>query len=141
MSELKARFVVDVYYSYNKNPFGESSLVYLKSEADKLIAEKDKEIASLNDKALQYKVLDKEHCRDLNAQERHFALQIARHKYKRCLAMAMWCKSKSEIYNEFAADASEYMPSYEARFHSKAVLYQKWATRWLQLAEKFKEAK
>jgi hypothetical protein len=66
---------------------------------------------------------------------------IAHHKYKRCLTMAMWCKSKSEIYNEFAADASEYMPSYEARFRSKAVLYQKWAMRWLELAEKFKEAK
>lgn len=100
MSELKARFIVDVYYSYNENPFGESSLVYLKSEADKV---------------------------------------IANHKYKRCLAMTMWCKSKSEIYNEFAADASEYMPSYEARFRSKAVLYQKWAMRWLELAEKFKE--
>lgn len=66
---------------------------------------------------------------------------IAHHKYKRCLAMAMWCKSKSEIYNEFAADASEYMPSYEARFRRKAVLYQKWAMRWMELVEKFKEAK
>ena len=66
---------------------------------------------------------------------------IAHQKYKRCLAMTMWCESKSEIYNEFAADASEYMPSYEARFRSKAVLYQKWAMRWLELAAKFKETK
>ena len=67
--------------------------------------------------------------------------ELRHHKCKRCLAMTMWCESKSEIYNEFAADASEYMPSYEARFRSKAVLYQKWAMRWLELAEKFNEAK
>jgi len=66
---------------------------------------------------------------------------IAHHKYKRCLWTAMWCKSKSVIYNEFAADASEYMPSYEARFRRKAALYQKWAICWLELADKFKEAK
>lgn len=73
--------------------------------------------------------------------EESHKMEVEHHKYKRCLTMAMWCKSKSEIYNEFAADASEYMPSYEARFHSKAVLYQKWAMRWLELAEKFKEVK
>lgn len=39
MSELKARHIVDVYYSYNKDPYGESSLVYCKSEADKVIAD------------------------------------------------------------------------------------------------------
>jgi len=40
MSELKARHIVDVYDSYYaENPFGERSQVYLKSEADKVIAE------------------------------------------------------------------------------------------------------
>lgn len=39
MSELKARHIVDVYDSYYaENPFGERSQVYLKSEADKVIA-------------------------------------------------------------------------------------------------------
>jgi hypothetical protein len=100
MSELKATAVYDVYWKANSVGEGTGTQVYLKSEADKV---------------------------------------VAHHKYKRCLAIAMWCKSKSEIYNEFAADASEYMPSYEARFRSKAVLYQKWAMRWLELAEKFKD--
>lgn len=87
------------------------------------------------------------HCNEWHNEYTEFYMKdeaykvITHNKYKRCLAMAMWCKSKSEIYNEFAADASEYMPSYEARFRSKAVLYQKWAMRWLKLAEKFKEAK
>ena len=66
---------------------------------------------------------------------------IANHKYKRCLTMAMWCESKSKIYNEFVADANEYMPSYATRFRKKAELYQKWHKRWMELAEKFKEAK
>lgn len=40
MSELKARHIVDVYDSYYaENPFGERSQVYLKSEADKMIAD------------------------------------------------------------------------------------------------------
>lgn len=51
----------------------------LKSEADKVIAE-------LKDKVLQYKVLYKEKCRDINSQEQHFAKQLYHHKFKRCLA-------------------------------------------------------
>lgn len=43
MSELKARHVVDVYDGYAENPCKECSQVYLKSEADKVIAEKDAE--------------------------------------------------------------------------------------------------
>lgn len=65
--------------------------------------------------------------------------ELRHQKYKRCLAMAMWCKSKSETYNEFAADAAEYMPSYEARFRRKAEHYDKWNNRWLKIANKFKD--
>ena len=36
--ELKARHVVDVYDNYSEHPCEESSQVYLKSEADKVIA-------------------------------------------------------------------------------------------------------
>lgn len=43
MSELKARHVVDVHDGYAENPCKECSQVYLKSEADKVIAEKDAE--------------------------------------------------------------------------------------------------
>ena len=45
MSELKARHIVDVYDSYYaENPFGERSQVYLKSEADKVIADLEESI-------------------------------------------------------------------------------------------------
>jgi hypothetical protein len=134
MSELKARHIVDVYYSYYaENPFGERSQVYLKSEADKVIAE-------LKDKALQYKVLDKEHCRDLNTQERFFAKQIAHNKYKRCLAMAKWCHNQREIYER---DSYNWELEDDAvnSLRNKANIMRKWRKRWLKLAEKFKEAK
>jgi len=99
----------------------------LKSEADRVIAE-------LEDKALQYKVLDKEHCRDLNTQERFFAKQIAYNKYKRCLAMARWCSERvARIEKDYAF--WRHGKDYASNF------YKRWKKRWLELAEKFKEAK
>ena len=118
MSELKAVTVYDAYWKANSTGEGTGILVYLKSEADKVIAE-------LKDKALQYKVLNEEHCRDLNTQERFFAEQIVHHKYKRCLAMAEWCDAEADV-----ADADG---DYE-----DMQWYQKWHKRWLELAEKFK---
>lgn len=43
MSELKAKHVVDVYDEYLSNPYNEAQ-VYLKSEADKVIAELEKNL-------------------------------------------------------------------------------------------------
>lgn len=94
---------------------------YMKSEADKVIAE-------LKDKALQYKVLYKELCRDINTQERHFALQVNYQKFKRCLAMAKWCNVKWVIHNF-------------AEIPTKLGFYDEWKFRWLKIAKKFKEAK
>lgn len=101
-------------------------LYYIKSEADKVIAEKDSEIRRLENLCESYRIdCDNIAIREANTYKEieRDNKQLSHNKYKRCLAMAMWCKSKSEIYNEFAADASEYMPSYEARFRSKAALY------------------
>ena len=52
---------------------------------------------------------------------------IAHHKYKRCLTMAMWCWCVKEL-NRYGDQ--DYMDFAE-----------KWRKRWLELAEKFKEAK
>lgn len=85
----------------------DDNLFYIKSEADKVIAEKDKEL-------------------------RH-------QKHKRCLAMAMWCKKLSHVY---ALSAYTHRGWKIARYYDeKAELYRKWHKRWLELAEKFKEAK
>lgn len=44
MSELKAVHAFDVYEAYTKTGDDDAAQVYLKSEADKVIAEKDEEI-------------------------------------------------------------------------------------------------
>lgn len=137
MSELKA-FNMPIYAGQFT-----TIEVYLKSEADKVIAE-------LKDKALQYKVLDKEHCRDLNTQERFFALQIAHHKYKRCLTMAMWCEATAL----WCYQAANTLPAgFHATLYGKPVMIEparlfkrhelltEWSDRWRELAEKFKERK
>lgn len=97
--------------------------VYIKSEADNVISE-------LKDKALQYKVLYKEKCRDINNQEQHFAKQLYHNKYKRCLAMAKWCESEAYIH-EYGSEYDENLVAW----------FGKWYERWLKIAEKFKEAK
>ena len=88
MSELKSYDLVDI-----QDYRGE---VYLKSEADKVIAEKDKEL-------------------------RH-------HKYKRCLAMANYCHESAMWIEENGVNKC-------------TVFMLRWEKRWLELAEKFKEAK
>ena len=96
MSELKATTIYDAYWKATSN--GDNSiLVYLKSEADKVIAEKDEEI-------------------------RH-------QKYKRCLAMAKWCDTKGDWYYSLGES-----------FRNRVDFYIKWRDKWLELAEKFKEA-
>ena len=50
MSELKTRFIDDTYVEYYNTGKHELAQIYLKSEADKVIAEKDAEIRRLNHK-------------------------------------------------------------------------------------------
>lgn len=119
MSELKAidMIVNDDY----------KTKVYFKSEADKVISDKD-------DKITQYKVLYKEKCRDINNQERHFAKQIHHQKYKRCLAMADLCEAR---YDEEDAKVNGCGASWE--YISKEMKYwERWHERWLELADEFK---
>ncbi len=130
-----------------------TSHVYLKSEADKVIAEKDEEIARLknriapkqSDRTLQERLnevcekhgvstlqdLDWAFCESEKMRARdciEAAKELTHHKYKRCLAMAEWCDAEADV-----ADADG---DYE-----DMRWYQKWHQRWLELAEKFKEAK
>lgn len=54
--------------------------------------------------------------------------ELRHQKYKRCLAMAEWCDAEADV-----ADADG---DYE-----DMLWYQKWHQKWLELSEKFKEAK
>ena len=96
---------------------GSANEVYSKSDVDKVIAEKDKEIAELEERIADG---DKDFEMVNNQNER--LLKIVRHhKYKRCLAMAQVLEHVCPITNR------------------KAKWQDKWHKRWLELSEKFKD--
>ena len=117
--------------------------VYIKSEADKVIADLEeshkKEVGQLLMEIAELKKernwLAKDRSQAYDDLEKRAQLNIKqeesnRHqKFKRCLAMAMWCRLKR-------LDAADYRIPRE-----KWEFYDKWNKRWLELAEKFKEAK
>jgi hypothetical protein len=121
MSELK------VHKAYNRwideeMPTPNDDLIcnefYLKSEADKVIAELKEKLDlykrgwAENDKIIAYL------CAELN-----------HNKHKRCLAVARRCHNESLWW---------YSKGY--RFEKYDKFWEKWENRWLELAEKFKEA-
>ena len=57
---------------------------------------------------------------------------IAKQKYKRCLAMAKWCRNASNIQRRYS---ERFQSGYYAK---RSVWNEKWSKRWLELAEEFK---
>ena len=91
MSELKARHAFDVYDEYTNTGDDEKAQVYLKSETDKVIAEKDKEIQRLENLCESYRIdCDNLAIREANAckEIERDNKQIRHQKYKRCLDKA-----------------------------------------------------
>ena len=138
MSELKAVHAFDVYEAYTKTGDDDAAQVYLKSEADKVIAElqamleeRNKQVGELKkerdwlakDRAQAYDDLEKRAQLNIKQEE-----SIRHQKYKRCLAMAKWCKSMM-VFNDRYGTMTKWLH------------YNRWHKRWLELAEKFKEAK
>ena len=115
MSELKAVHDFDVYEAYTKTGDDDAAQVYLKSEADKVIAELEERIAD-GDRDFEM----------ANNQNERLLKIVRRQKYKRCFAMAKLCHWKMGvfIYKE-----------------EKSNFYHRWHKRWLEIAAKFKEAK
>lgn len=110
---------------------------YLKSEADKVIAElqskleaKELELVNLKCDALNTDKARKEWLQLARKQ----AMNIRHQKYKRCKKMADYCNAKIEEYRaEYDADEGfrdEWL--YWIKF------MRKWMYRWLQLADNFK---
>ena len=131
MSELKARHIVDVYDSYYaENPFGERSQVYLKSEADKVIADLEEshkmEVEQLLMEIVKLKSDYKEACDRLQTANliKDEQIAAARHqKYKRCLAMASYWLAVSYqcVDNKHKRNAERHR------------------RKWLEFANKFKD--
>ena len=148
MSELKVYKMVGEDYC-DDSFCVEPSEVYLKSEADEELRKLHRQIEFLQtthsscndcnkcadgmgrvfdeslDELKKEKAYLLEHTTDvINSQER----VIHHQKYKRCLAMARYCRSVwcSIIFIRDETGAGRYM---------------KWERRWLRIAEQFKEAK
>ena len=135
MSELKAVHAFDVYEAYTKTGDDDAAQVYLKSEADKVIAKLENENERLkkqssctfSDDCLRVRQLRadyKEACDRLQTANliKDEQLAATRHsKRKRCLAMAQVLEHVCPIT------------------YRKARWQNKWYQRWLELAERFKE--
>ena len=117
MSELKA-------YRIKGVTLGDFHDVYIKSEADKVIAELDAEIARLN----AIRKVHVEAIESMGAGLLQDDKEIRHQKYKRCLAMAKWCDAERDIFN--------LTPKV-----TKVEFFARWHKRWLEIATKFKEAK
>jgi hypothetical protein len=119
---------------------------YLKSDADKVIADLEEshkkevgqlltEIAELKAQKAQAKTFLEDAASAMHETEeyaRKLYKEAQHHKYKRCLAMAMWCFEKSY---------STTLVKYDKESGLLRNFYDWWGKRWLELAEKFKEPK
>ena len=119
MNELK------VYHCNEWN--NEYTEFYLKSEADKLIAE------------INMRICDGDEDFEIANNQINRLLKIVRHqKYKRCKAIAMCCFTKSNYH--FVVCRSEGGKTGMTHYRISR-LYSKWYKRWLKIAEQFKEDK
>ena len=155
MSELKVYVPQDGPYGLVPEEGGEpveEETCYLKSEADKVIAEKDKTIAELEDKCQMHdffwegcgfkklggfknSINVRDYCDELKRQNedlipkcRKTNKELRHNKYRRCLAMANYCHESAMWLEENGVNKC-------------TVFMLRWEKRWLELAEKFKEAK
>ena len=99
---------------------------------DKLIAEKENDIASLEKK------LDEERHFGINRAKSadhtiglmtvEFKQKLYHQKYKRCRAMMMWCASRSVMLSHYGNEKD-------------SDWFWKWKDKWKKLAEQFKKTK
>ena len=132
MSELKAVHAFDVYEAYTKTGDDDAAQVYIKSEADKVIAEKDSEIARLN-------AIRKVHVEAIESMEAGLLQddkEIRHQKYKRCLLRSVIAEMNATHFKDlFYGEGSEALAD---EYNKQITIHYKWHNRWLELAEKFK---
>lgn len=113
----------------------DDNLFYIKSDVDPVIAELNAQADFL--KTTRDSCGNCNKCADgmgkvLNAELDKWKTQLRRNKYKRCLAMAKWCRSRACFYDT--------MRENNLYWGMKSDRAYKWHKRWLKIAEKFKEA-
>ena len=148
MNELKAVHVVDVYDEYSANPYNEAQ-VYLKSEADKVIADLEeshkKEVGQLLIEIMKLKNKINEAQTELELWRDGYIISEAHQKeldgkrhsdYKRCVAMVETCCNKKE--NCYNRALRKYTKAESDCLIHKSDFWENWELRWLAIAEKFK---
>ena len=98
--------------------------VYDRFEADNVIAEKDAEIVELKKQVHDYTL-------GLFVIQATAEKEARHHKYKRCEAMARWCRYWAGYWETCE-------PSDCSMFIIKARYYRKWLKRWLKLAKNYR---
>ena len=132
MSELKATTVYDAYWKANSVGEGTGTHVYLKSEADKVIAELDAEIARLN----AIRKVHVEAIESMGAGLLQDDKEIRHQKYKRCLLRSVIAEMNATHFKDlFYGAGSEALAD---EYNKQITIHYKWQQRWLALAEKFK---
>lgn len=131
MNKLKSFIVL-----YN----GKFIRAYEEPEVDKVIAE----LEELHKKEVGQLLIEITELKQKNDDSRYNIAVLrkdrSRQKYKRCLAMAMYCHNKREIYERDSYDW-ELEDDAKDTLRNKANIMRKWRNRWLEIAEKFKVAK
>ncbi len=106
--------------------------LYYKHQADKVIAEKDKEIAELKAQVHDY-------AQGLYVIQARAEKEARRHKYNRCLLRSVIAEMNATHFKDlFYGAGSEALAD---EYNKQVTIHYKWQKRWLALAEKFKEAK
>ena len=105
---------------------------YMKYEADRVIAEKDKEID-----------LYKRGWKESDIINANLYAELRHQKCKRCLAMAKMCDVLALFYGNAVPKVlnKDITDPNRQRVFRRLSHYKKWCVRWLELAEQFKEAK
>ena len=90
-----------------------------------------------------YKMIDKDYCDDsfcIVPSDVYLKSEvdevICHQKYKRCVAIARLCFTKSNYHFHLARSGEDSKENIR-----KDALYTKWGHRWLNIAEQFKESK
>lgn len=129
MTELKVKGVDDVYVEYFNTGNHDLAKVYLKTEVDHYIAELEekhkKEVGQLL-------ILNREQANAANRLRDNMEQALRHQKYKRCLAMARWCRARACLYDTMR-DSGLYWSVKSDRAY-------KWYKWWFKTAFQFKEA-
>ena len=120
----------------------ESADLYLKSEADKVIAELKAQKAQAEDDCAYWKMREgnavnamhetEEACMFLTKSERH-------QKYKRCLLRSVIAEMNATHFKDLFYGAGS--GALADAYNEQITIHYKWNKLWLKLAEKFKDAK